>query len=158
MWGIVVLLTAVIAVMAWLLFTLPAPSTTEQATSTPTTSTNTRGSDTEAPQPLSRRVVVTSPKPNTTVDKTFVVSGQAPGNWFFEASFPLQVRDIEGNVLGRTHASAQGDWMTTEQVTFTSTVHIDATYTGPATLILLRDNPSGLPENDDAVEIPIVIQ
>jgi len=31
-------------------------------------------------------------------------------------------------------------------------------YTGPATLILIRDNPSGLPEHDDSLPIPIVIR
>lgn len=159
--GIAVLLFIVILVLTWLLFTLPTPSATPVATTTPEKQVVTPPPPKETPAdnlPLSARVRVTAPKPNTTVGSTFVTSGEAPGNWFFEASFPVQIRDKDGNVIGRTHASAQGDWMTTEQVTFTSTIHIENGYTGPATLILMRDNPSGLPEHDDAVEIPILIQ
>ncbi len=48
--------------------------------------------------------------------------------------------------------------MTTEQVAFSSNIIVEGSYRGPATLILLKDNPSGLPEHDDALEIPIVIQ
>lgn len=155
--GLAIFLFFVIIVMTYLLFALPTPQSAVNATSTPITP----GEKIEQPttnQPLSKRVTVTSPKANSTVGTTFVVAGSAPGNWFFEASFPIQIRDKDGNVIARTFASAQGDWMTTELVTYTSTIHLDSSYKGPATLILLRDNPSGLPENDDAVEVPIVIQ
>lgn len=162
MWIAVILPWFVIIGLAYLLFALPAP---KEATNATATSTPNQGAPTEQKpaenthnQPLSKRVTVTAPKPNTTVGERFVVAGSAPGNWFFEASFPIQVRDADHNVIGRTHASAQGEWMTTELVTFTSTVNIESGYKGPATLILMRDNPSGLPEHDDAVEIPIVIQ
>ncbi len=87
-----------------------------------------------------------------------MVAGSAPGNWFFEASFPIQVRDKDNNKIAQGVAQAQGEWMTTEQVSFTSTITLSTPYSGPATLVLMRDNPSGLPENDDALEIPIVIQ
>ena len=52
---------------------------------------------------------------------------------------------------------AQGEWMTEAQVTFTASMQIDATFHGKAKLVLLKDNPSGLPEHDDSVEIPIVV-
>ena len=158
--GVAILLFFVILGMTWVLITVPAVS------ATPPVSTSTPQKPVEQPTtqkpdegtPLSRRVTITSPQPNTTVGQRFEVKGEAPGNWFFEASFPVQIRDKDGNVIARTHASAQGEWMTTEQVKFTSTINIETAYKGPATLILMRDNPSGLPENDDAVEIPIVIQ
>jgi hypothetical protein len=102
--------------------------------------------------------LITEPVSGGIVGTSFIVSGKAPGNWYFEASFPIMVRDSNDNVIARTHGSAQGDWMTTDLVAFTATVNIDGDYKGPATLILLRDNPSGLPENDDSVSIPIVIQ
>ncbi len=89
--------------------------------------------------------------------KSFTVTGEAPGNWYFEASFPIQVRDKDNNKIGQTTGQAQSDWMTTEQVPFKADIAIEG-YSGPATLVLLRDNPSGMPENDDSLEIPIVIQ
>jgi hypothetical protein len=159
--AVAIFLFLVILVMVYLLVTLPAPQAPTVATSTPQqpiVQPEPKEPEPEVPQPLSKRVEVTTPKPNTTVGSTFVVSGKAPGNWYFEADFPIMIRDGEGNVLARTYASAQGDWMTTELVAFTSTIHLDTVYKGPATLILLRNNPSGLPEHDDAVEVPIVIQ
>ncbi len=159
--GVAILLFFVILGMTWVLITVPAVSVTAPvSTSTPQKPVeampDTTHTSTDAP--LSSRVHVTAPQQNTTVGQRFEVKGEAPGNWFFEASFPVQIRDKDGSVIARTHASAQGEWMTTEQVQFTSTINIETAYKGPATLILMRDNPSGLPENDDALEIPIVIQ
>ena len=108
-------------------------------------------------QPLSAHVVVTSPQAKSTVGHFFTVAGVAPGAWFFEGQFLMQARDTEGNVIGRASATAQGEWMTESLVTFTAKMQIDATYDGPAKLILLKNNPSGMPENDDALEIEIVI-
>ena len=150
--GILVAVFIVILGLTWALFAIPAPTPPITATTTPPVATTT------APLPLSARVVVTSPKPNATVGKTFVVSGQAPGPWYFEASFPIKIVDKDNNFIGQGIAQAQGEWMTVEQVTFTATVTLDGAYSGPATVVLLRDNPSGLPQYDDSVSIPIVIQ
>lgn len=159
--GVAILLFVVILGMTYLLFTLPTiHATTPVSTSTPQKPIEqvpvTQVPDTTSP--LSKQVTITSPLPNTSVGGRFEVKGSAPGNWFFEASFPIQVRDKSGTVVARTHASAQGEWMTTDIVQFTSTINIEGNFKGPATLILMRDNPSGLPENDDSVEIPITVQ
>lgn len=111
-----------------------------------------------APEPLSSKVVVTFPKKDQVVQKKFTVIGKAPGNWFFEASAPVLVKDKDGTKIAQTTAQVQGDWMTIELVDFTADINIVSGYSGPATLVLLKDNPSGLPENDDSVEIAIVIQ
>lgn len=145
-WTVITVLFLVIVAMAWILFSTPKPA---QA---PTTGTG----DVSA-EPLHTRVIVSSPKPNSSVAKTFTVTGEAPGNWYFEASFPVQVLDAENNKLVGVPAQAQGDWMTTAQVPFSVTVTVD-NYTGPATLVLQKDNPSGLPENEDSLSIPIIIQ
>src|SRR3989338_9376682 len=150
--GILIAVFVVILGLTWALFAIPAPTPPNTATTTPPVATTTE------PLPLSARVVVTSPKPNATVGKTFVVSGQAPGPWYFEASFPIKIVDKDNSFIGQGIAQAQGEWMTVEQVTFTATVVLDGTYSGPATAVLLRDNPSGMPENDDSVSVPIIIQ
>ncbi|RJQ33729.1 hypothetical protein C4568_03980 [Candidatus Parcubacteria bacterium] len=160
-WLVVIfILFVIIVVMLGFLITLPtskpspdiiaATSTTEEEAPPPT-------EEEESEKPLSSRVVVTSPQAKQLLGHMFTVAGVAPGPWFFEAQFPMQVRDMEGNVVGRATATAQGEWMTTELVTFTATMQIDATFHGDAKLILIKDNPSGLPEHDDAVEIPITI-
>lgn len=105
----------------------------------------------------SENVKVSFPLPNGSVSKTFSVSGYARGNWFFEASFPVEIRDLQNNLVGQGIAQAEGDWMTEDFVPFTAVTTVSG-YSGPATLVLKKDNPSGLPEHDDAVEIPIVVQ
>jgi len=156
---IIALLAIVIIVMAWFLFATPAsaPTVTTTATTTSQTASSSSTSPTQ-PAPLDQSVVVTSPLQNATVSHTFTVAGQAPNVWFNEAVFPIQVRDANDDVIGAAQGQAQGDWTVQGPVTFTSEVTVDASYEGPATLILLKDNPSGLPQNDDSVTIPITIQ
>jgi len=156
-WVIVVVLFVLIIALAWILFATPAPvqapSISSQASSTPQTPATST-----TPTPLHERVVVSSPVSGATVGHTLTMSGEAPGNWYFEASFPIKVTTPEGDTIGTGHADAQSDWMTTEQVPFTATIELNMAYSGPATVALLRDNPSGLPENDDSIEISIVVQ
>lgn len=161
--AIVLFLLTVIGVLGWIIMEEPATiqdptiATTTQA-QTPTPTPATPAPEPTLTEPLSARVSITQPVSGAEVGGSFTVSGKAPGNWYFEASFPIQVRDAQGTVIARTHATAQSDWMTTELVAFTATVHIEGGYKGPADLILLRDNPSGLPENDDSTTIPIIIK
>ena len=154
-WGIIAALFIIVVILAWILFASPAP--VAAPTITPPTEEGPVAEVPDSSQPLHERVSVTSPKSGASVGKTFTVSGEAPGNWFFEASFPVQVRDNENSKIGQAIAQAQSDWMTTNLVPFTATITV-SNYSGPATLVLLRDNPSGLPENDDALEVPIVIE
>lgn len=104
-------------------------------------------------------IIVTSPLPAMVVTSPFVIAGKARGYWFFEASFPIELRDMQGKLLETIIAQAQGDWMTTEFVPFTSNL----IFTKPAApmgavLVFKKDNPSGIPENDDSFSIPITIQ
>ncbi len=104
---------------------------------------------------------VTSPQPSATVTNPITVSGQARGMWYFEASFPLVVTDWDGRIIGEGFATADGDWMTEDFVPFTGTINYDLPEDTPykrGTLIFKKDNPSGLPENDDALEIPILFE
>jgi hypothetical protein len=101
-------------------------------------------------------IQLTTPQPNTVISTPLVVSGQARGTWFFEGSFPVTLTNWDGLIIAEGIARAQGEWMTEEFVPFTTmlTFEYPALYTRGA-LILKKDNPSGLPENDDALEIPV---
>lgn len=103
-------------------------------------------------------IVVELPFPDAVVGKEFSAIGRARGYWFFEASFPIQVVDKNGNVLATAIAQAQDDWMTENFVPFKADIKIPESYIGPATLILKKDNPSGLPENDASISFPINIE
>lgn len=104
-------------------------------------------------------IVVENPHPGGVVGKEFIVTGKARGNWFFEATFPIEIVSPTGSTIGGSFATAEGDWMTTEFVSFKSEIiDLPSAYIGPATLIIRKDNPSGLPENDASVSIPIVVE
>ena len=99
---------------------------------------------------------VTTPQPGDTVTSPLTITGQARGNWYFEASFPVKLFDKDGAEIASSIATAQGDWMTTEFVLFTSTLTFAAQPSGSTgTLVLYKDNPSGLPENDDQIEVEV---
>lgn len=101
---------------------------------------------------------VTNPAPGAVTGKPITVMGEARGTWYFEASFPIEVRDNAGAVLATGHAEAKGDWMTESFVPFTATIAIPESYIGEAMLVLMNDNPSGMPENARSVSFPITIE
>lgn len=100
-------------------------------------------------------IVITSPLPDDVVGKTIQFTGKARGPWYFEASFPVEVRDIDGNLLGEGYGEAKGDWMTTEFVPFEGKVTYTDTDALSGFLIIKNDNPSGEPERDKSVSIPV---
>ncbi|MEN9413645.1 MAG: hypothetical protein RLZZ342_732 [Candidatus Parcubacteria bacterium] len=106
--------------------------------------------------PLSQKIRIDVPV-SANVSSPFVITGKAPGPWYFEASFPIIISDKDGNKIAVSYGQAQADWMTTELVPFAAQIDVGA-YTGPVTINLLRDNPSGLPENDDSASFDLVIQ
>lgn len=100
-------------------------------------------------------VTIYSPKSNSIVTTPLIVMGQVPGSWSFEAQFPLQLKDSGGDVLGEASAKLQGDWMTNNLVPFIATLEFEAPSSQTGTLVLQKDSPSGLAENDDSVTIPV---
>lgn len=98
-----------------------------------------------------------SPYPGAVTGRTFTVTGQARGTWYSEAVFPVEVRDKDGKVLATATANAQGEWMTENFVPFIAHVSVPQSYSGPATLVLKKDNPSGLPSKDASMSFPITI-
>ena len=105
-------------------------------------------------------IVVETPTPGSVTGKEFQVRGMARGPWFFEASFPIEVRDTAGNLLDQSIGEPIGtaSWMTEDFVPFASTITIPSTFTGEAIVTLMNDNPSGLPENARSVSFPITIE
>ena len=114
-----------------------------------------RGGNVAIPPIETSLVRVTSPLPNAFVSSPFTIIGEARGNWFFEASFPLRILDEDGRELGEGFAEAEGDWMTTEFVPFRGMLIFMAPVTPTGTLILEKSNPSGLPEHYDEVRVPV---
>lgn len=98
---------------------------------------------------------ITTPAPNSVVSSPVTVSGEARGTWYFEASFPVRIVDAKGTVLGTGIAQAQDDWMTENFVPFLATITFTPTNEAVGQIIFQKDNPSGLPEHDASVSVPI---
>jgi hypothetical protein len=86
-----------------------------------------------------------------------VIKGEARGTWFFEATFPIILTNWDGLIIAEGYATALSDWMTEDYVPFEAeiTYEPDTIVSNRGFLILQKANPSGLPENDDALEITI---
>ncbi|TAJ14197.1 hypothetical protein EPO56_02365 [Patescibacteria group bacterium] len=102
-------------------------------------------------------IVVTTPTPGSDTQVPIMIKGQARGMWYFEASFPIRILDSNGLVIGQGIATAEGDWMTESFVPFTASIALTSAYTGIATLVLDKDNPSGDAIRDASVSLPINI-
>lgn len=104
---------------------------------------------------------IAAPRPNAQVSSPLAVKGMARGEWFFEASFPVVIVDWDGKIIGEGFVAAVGEWMTDGFAPFSGTVRfntaeISGEYSRRGTLILKKANISGLPEHDDALEIPVI--
>ncbi|MBI2064781.1 MAG: hypothetical protein HYT62_01865 [Candidatus Yanofskybacteria bacterium] len=95
------------------------------------------------------------PEPGQLISSPLTVKGEARGYWYFEASFPVRIYDADGVELGVIPAQAQDEWMTDEFVPFEAVLRFKKPATEAGTLVLQKDNPSGLPENDAELRIPI---
>jgi len=100
---------------------------------------------------------VTKPQPEEVVSSPLEIEGEARGSWYFEASFPIQlIGEDDHDLIAQGIAQAQGDWMTTDFVPFKARLEFTPPKAKTGTLILEKDNPSGLPENADHIKIPVL--
>ncbi|OGG91757.1 hypothetical protein A3H03_02060 [Candidatus Kuenenbacteria bacterium RIFCSPLOWO2_12_FULL_42_13] len=102
-------------------------------------------------------IKVNAPQANEAIKSPFMVAGEARGAWFFEASFPVKLADENGNVLATGIATAKSDWMTENFIPFTARLDFPRSVTEKGYLIFNKDNPSGLPENDLELKIPVLL-
>ena len=102
------------------------------------------------------RIHVTTPTPNQMVKSPLKVTGEAKGSWYFEATFPVKLVNAAGVTIATTPARAQNEWMTDVFVPFVVELKFAPQPAGSlGKLILMRDNPSGLPENDASISVPV---
>lgn len=111
----------------------------------------------QGPAPVleNENIRVTAPSANTLIASPLTVSGEARGTWYFEASFPVEILDANRNQVAITPAQAQGEWMTENFVSFLATLDFTPPATDTGFVVFKKDNPSGLPEHDAQIEIPV---
>ncbi|RJQ28566.1 hypothetical protein C4571_03420 [Candidatus Parcubacteria bacterium] len=108
-----------------------------------------------AEKDVSDLIHVSEPRPDQVIARPVVVAGEARGNWYFEASFPIEILDGDGSSLGVGIAQAQGEWMTTDFVPFRTTIDYKTPKHPNGTVVFRKDNPSGLPEHDAELRVPV---
>ena len=93
-----------------------------------------------------------------------IITGKARGPWYFEATFPVILVDWDGKIIAEHYAQAQGEWMTADFVPFEAKLEFESPvfpdadtthFSRRGLLILRKDNPSGLPEHNDALEFGV---
>ena len=117
--------------------------TTIQDSKTPDTPIETK---TTIEEDLSDQIRVIKPLPGQTVKNPLIIEGEARGTWFFEATFPVKLLDANGNILVSHYAQTQEEWMTEDFTSFHAQIEFEKPITATGTLVLEKDNPSGLPE------------
>ena len=135
---------------------LDTPTISPRPSGTITTSSSPSGIPSNSPSPLvDSDITIAQPISGAVVSSPLIIKGQARGNWYFEAQFPVRLLDGSGKEIARGIAQAQGEWMTEAFVPFEATLTFDKPVSGTGQLILQKDNPSGLPENDKSISVPV---
>ncbi|MEK7619588.1 MAG: Gmad2 immunoglobulin-like domain-containing protein [Patescibacteria group bacterium] len=152
----IVLLIALSAVASYFLV-----AKTAEAPTIP--SAQSRQQPQELPPPeepsIEELLVVSHPQIWESISSPASISGQARGQWFFEASFPVRLFDSNGTLVATTIATARPspgkDWMTPDFVPFTATLEFPRVSSETGMLVFENDNPSGLPEFKREYRLPI---
>jgi len=100
-------------------------------------------------------IKIDAPSIDEKISSPFNISGEAIGNWYFEASFPIQLVDESGKILVQTNGQANGDWMTTDFVPFTSQLIFNPGEAKSGKIIFKNDNPSGNSESQKIYELSV---
>ena len=104
------------------------------------------------------KIIVEYPVQNDIVSSPLVVEGKAKGTWFFEGDFPIRLylgsnKLVDKYVEG--YAVAKGEWMTTDYVEFEATIEFPTPSTNNGILVLQKNNPSDLEENNEEISINV---
>ncbi len=100
-------------------------------------------------------LLIFTPLRNETITNPVEVVGEVPGDWSFEAQFPVLLKDSTGAIIFHSTAHVIGNWMTSQLVPFSAELSYTGSRTGSGTIVIQKDNPSGLAKNTDSLSIPI---
>jgi len=103
---------------------------------------------------FSKQALVISPKQNEIITSPLKIQGNIVGSWFFEGSMPVKLVNNMNEVIASGLASSDQDWMTEKPIPFSASLEFLTNATS-GFLIISKDNPSGLPENDGFIKLPV---
>jgi hypothetical protein len=132
---------------------VPVSSSTEEPTVVPKSGGLIPNNVYTSPQGVS--AVITSPNLYVDLSCPVTIKGQISGIWFSEGVFPVKLVDDKGKVIASSTATTKDDWMTTDDVDFSAKLTCIGKCPAAANLVIEKDNPSGMPVNDDKITIPV---
>ena len=107
---------------------------------------------------INQLIRIESPKPDEKITSPVTIKGKARGYWFYEGSFPVQLKNNNLKVLLQKSIQAEGDWMTKGWVPFEMTVEYDQPSAQNGSIVFQKSNPSGLAENDRQFSLPVAFK
>jgi spore germination protein GerM len=120
-------------------------------------SVNQNISTNQAVEDKNAKIIIDNPKINDLIFNPLEISGRARGAWYFEASFPIKLLDKNKKVIATAIGQVESNWMTEDFVPFKAEMNFISDRDQDGTLAFMNDNPSGLQENQELVEIPVRI-
>ncbi len=105
--------------------------------------------------PVEPEIIVDYPKPNDVVTSPLIVKGRARGTWYFEGQFPITLYYGVQNSFVNINAFALGEWMTEDYVDFEVIISFPVPLENDGLLVLSKNNPSDLEENNASLRIPL---
>lgn len=106
----------------------------------------------ESDEESTEGIRVISPTEGTSVNSGFTMEAMIPGNWSYEATIDFRLESMDGELIAVSTATTSEDWMTTDPVLFSGEIIYNITADTTAKIVIVKANPSGLPENADSYE------
>lgn len=100
---------------------------------------------------------VSAPLVGARTKSPITVTGIAPNDWFFEASFPVTLVDENNQTLAQAPAQAQSDWTVQGPIQFKAELSFLVLQETRATLVLQEDMP-GENATPREVRVPVVLE
>ncbi|MEA2715625.1 MAG: hypothetical protein QOG91_653, partial [Candidatus Parcubacteria bacterium] len=92
-------------------------------------------------------------------DYSFDVKGTAANEWFFGPTFAIMLTDLNGKILARGDAAAEGNWSSKAIVPFSGTLVFARQPAGSkGFVVLVRNDPAPISDRDATVSVPIVFK
>jgi len=105
---------------------------------------------------LQNTIRVASPRPQEEITSPLTIIGEARGSWYFEGDFSIRLLNSNDKEIAFTNATAQEDWMSEDFVPFRAVLNFKAPILSTkGTLVFEKSNPSGLPQQDLRLYMPI---
>ncbi len=104
------------------------------------------------------KIISEYPRPGDQLTSPVTIKGTATGSWFFEASFGVELYDGNGIKIASGIAETKDEWMTEDFISYESVLTFAIPSTTDGYLLLKKDNPSGLTENDNFLRVPVTFR